>query len=440
MHKRIINIFILFSISIFLLYSQQDNPETDFNVRVIDNGRAVEIIKYVGTSRDVVIPSRIQNLPVTAIGESAFSEDEVSNPITSVIIPNTVTKIGDFAFYDNQLTSITFPNSVTHIGFAAFFKNLLTSITIPNSVTHIDVAAFRYNQLVTITLPSNLTRIEGVVFADNKLTGITIPNGVTHIGDYAFFGNQLTSITIPNSVTYLDEYAFSNNQLNTVTMSNSITRLEEGVFADNKLTRIVIPSSVTYIGERAFQKNRLTQINIPSTVTHIGNWAFTENLLTNVVLSDNIAYVGGAVFEKNRITSVTIGKNIGFDERYIIFDTQLNTFFRNERNRGRTGTFEYRNNRWMFLFPETNLPATPERLANTIWEDLTGRVRLEFGQNSVRLRNLSGRDNPVDARYRVDGDSIVFINRLPGGRDSEEFGSLIRGILTFAGAEFIRVE
>ena len=64
--------------------------------------------------------------------------------ITNLIIPNSVTSIGDYAFYDcSGLTSITIPNSVTSIGVAAFSGcSGLTSITIPNSVTSIGRYAF----------------------------------------------------------------------------------------------------------------------------------------------------------------------------------------------------------------------------------------------------------------------------------------------------------
>ena len=108
----------------------------------------------------------------------------------NTIIPNSVTSIGDRAFYScSGLTSIEIPNSVTSIGDWAFiFCSKLTSIEIPNSVTSIGNSAFSYC---------------------SKLTSIEIPNSVTSIGYLAFsncFG--LTSIEIPNSVTSIGESAF----------------------------------------------------------------------------------------------------------------------------------------------------------------------------------------------------------------------------------------
>ncbi len=110
---------------------------------------------------------------------------------TSFVIPNSVTSIGDSAFYDcSSLESITIPNSVMSIGYEAFrYCSSLESITIPNSVTSIGGEVFKYC---------------------SSLESITIPNSVTSIGIYAFYDcSSLESITIPNSVTSIGNYAFS---------------------------------------------------------------------------------------------------------------------------------------------------------------------------------------------------------------------------------------
>jgi hypothetical protein len=62
----------------------------------------------------------------------------------NTVIPNSVTSIGDWAFYQcENLTSLTIPNSVTSIGKSAFYKcKNLTSITIPNSVASIGYNVF----------------------------------------------------------------------------------------------------------------------------------------------------------------------------------------------------------------------------------------------------------------------------------------------------------
>jgi len=99
-------------------------PEDHFEFRTIDNDTAVEITGYVGGRTRVRIPPYIRGLLVTAIGSQAFLGEEVfengetflTGQIASVTIPDSVTKIGDFAFAGNKLTSVVFPNNVTHIG------------------------------------------------------------------------------------------------------------------------------------------------------------------------------------------------------------------------------------------------------------------------------------------------------------------------------------
>ena len=102
--------------------------------------------------------------------------------ITELIIPDSVTSIGESAFEGcSGLTSITIPDSVTSIGEDAFYGCTgLTSVTIGNSVTSIRNAAFR---------------------GCTGLTSITIPDSVTSIGDYAFYGcTGLTSITYKGTI------------------------------------------------------------------------------------------------------------------------------------------------------------------------------------------------------------------------------------------------
>ncbi len=129
-----------------------------------------------------------------------------ASSMTSYNVPNSVTKIGAFAFDTCRgLTSITIPNSVTSIGSGAFRDcSGLTSITIPNSVTEISRLAF-----------SGCT----------SLTEVSIPNSVTTIGEFAYEGCMgLTSVTIPESVTSIGSGAFEScTGLESVTIPNSIT-------------------------------------------------------------------------------------------------------------------------------------------------------------------------------------------------------------------------
>ena len=179
--------------------------------------------------------------------------------IESYIIPDSVTKIGDYAFFRcSSLSDIVIPDSVTDIGKCAFEScSYLSSVVIPDSVTDIGDYAFAgCNSLSNIVIPDSVTDIGKGAFSDcSSLSDIVIPDSVTDIGECAFSDcSSLSDIVIPNSVTDIGDFAFSYcSSLNNIVIPNSVTNIGKGAFSGCiSLTYIVIPDSVTDIGECAF--------------------------------------------------------------------------------------------------------------------------------------------------------------------------------------------
>lgn len=206
-----------------------------------------------------------------------------------ITIPNSVTHIGNGAFYEHfALQTITIPSSVTHIGEASFImcKNLQT-ITIPNSVIRIGRNPFSGCFQLQLTSDSSCFKvINGLLISSDgtlisclsKDTHITIPNLVTHIGDYAFMQcRNLQTITFPNSVTFIGNYAFYQcRNLQTITIPNSVTQIGSDAFREcSSLQSIHIPNSVTQIGNGTFWCcSSLQDIHISNSVIQIGKDAF----------------------------------------------------------------------------------------------------------------------------------------------------------------------
>ncbi|MBQ8659097.1 MAG: leucine-rich repeat domain-containing protein [Clostridia bacterium] len=336
-----------------------------------DEGTSYSLIE-IGECKDtdIVIPAKFNGLPVTSIGNYAFSH---CSSLTSITISNSVTSIGRDAFaYCSSLTSITIPNSVTSIGEYAFYNcESLTSIEIPNSVTSIGRDAFsRCSSLTRIevgkgntayrSIDGNLYSKDGktlIQYAIGKTaTSFTTPNSVTSIGNYAFYNcNNLTSVTIGNGVTSIGDYAFYIcRSLTSVTIGNSVTSIGYWAFAYcNRLVEVVNKSPhitvekgsieneylgcyafAVYNSEDTFTGTKLTNDNgyivytdgvekilvgyfgeetaltLPSYITEINQYAFVGcSSLTSIKIPNSVTSIGDYAFALcGSLTSIEVGK------------------------------------------------------------------------------------------------------------------------------------
>ncbi len=318
------------------------------------------IQKYLNTTeKNIEIPGTFnvdgQNISVSAIGESAFFNKELTN----VVLPESittleqsafsfnkldsidlsyVTSIGSYAFRSNNLSKIIFPTNDATIGELAFATNQLESIEIPNSITRIGRYAFKSNLITDVVIPDNVISIGGGAFNNNAITNVNgkastgiiyartalgiddsttiisyggvadiidfIPSQVTKIDDSGFLGNQLTDVTIPDNVDSIDIFAFEDNNITTLNLGNSISYLGTASFKTNELTSITLPESLTYIGGSSFMDNKLTSIIIPEGVKTVATNAFMANSLTEVTVPNSVSEIGNAAFNDNAITIV----------------------------------------------------------------------------------------------------------------------------------------
>ena len=260
---------------------------------------------------------------LTEICNDAFSGCE---ELTSVIIPDNVTRIGDGAFWcARKLSSVNIPKNVKRIEFGAFFEcHSLSSVTFPQGLESIASWAFYHCDLDAINIPSSVTNIgldrsfsnnirstiiveEGNPVYDSRnncnaiietrvntlwagSNNTVIPDDVTSIGPYAFSGcDEIKTITIPNSVTFIDHCVFYDcKNLDTITIPNSVTTMKGGIFRYcRELTSVSLPNSITKIDDNTFQGcESLTSITIPGSVATIVHGAFTgcDNLTSITVL------------------------------------------------------------------------------------------------------------------------------------------------------------
>ena len=305
------------------------------------------------------------------ICDSAFS---MCNFLTSIIVPNSVTSIGEGAFSGCILLfKIIIPNSVTSIGDLAFMdSNALSHIVISNSVTSIgDGTFYGCSSLTNIVIPDSVTSIGDIAFSGcRSLSNIVIPDSVTSIGDYVFEGcTSLSNIVIPDNVTSIGSNAFKNcSSLSNIVIPDSVTSIGKGVFSgclslkyisipvnviclngnpfsewngkldclspnfvhecdilfnkdkseiisfrNQKIESYIIFSNVKRIGDSAFSGCRsLSNIIIPDSVTSIGDGAFYGcSSLTNIVLPDSVTSIGSNAFRDcSSLSNIVISDSV----------------------------------------------------------------------------------------------------------------------------------
>ena len=111
------------------------------------------------------------------------------------------------------------------------YMNQITSVEIPEGVTRISAYTFYgATNLTSVVVPSTVTEISEYAFKNSGLTSVTLANGLVTIGDSAFYGTGITEIVIPETVETVGEYAFARSGLTEVTFTGDAPTIGEGAF------------------------------------------------------------------------------------------------------------------------------------------------------------------------------------------------------------------
>ncbi|MBR6334532.1 MAG: leucine-rich repeat protein [Clostridia bacterium] len=254
-------------------------------ILIYSNSNKTKLIACVADSGSIIIPDT-----VTEISPYAFYE---CTGLTSVTIPDNVTSIGGFAFSGcTELKSVTIGNGVTGIGYYAFYGCPLEYVKMGSGLTSIPKdSSLIKKSLKTFIIGDSVTSIDSYVFKDCiGLTNITIPDSVTSIGNSAFSGcTGLKSVTIGNGV--IGNYAF---------------------FGCTGLSNVVINDGVTSIGLSAFYGcTGLANVTIGNSVKSILDYAFYNCAsLTSVTIPDSVKSIGSSAFSGcSGLVSITVDEN-----------------------------------------------------------------------------------------------------------------------------------
>lgn len=228
---------------------KETSSVSDF--KYIEKEEGIIITEYVGTASKVILPAKIEERPVTQIGEGAF---QYNRTITSVEIPNSVTHINRAAFSDClALSSVSLPQGLTSVGISAFENCAkLSKITLPDTLTTLGDCAFKNcASLKYIKIPKGLTDWGSDTFLNAAIETVDFEEGIEKIGSSAFAYTDLKTLTLPKSVKKISTKAFIEcKNLELVALNDGIITIGYRAFGgQSKLTELVIPASATDINE-----------------------------------------------------------------------------------------------------------------------------------------------------------------------------------------------
>ena len=249
-----------------------DGYKYEYKVNEADN--TATITKFLGPdgsakstgSYDITIPEKLDDHPVTGLGDYSFATEENGSPLYDI--------------HHHNIHSVTIPESVTSIGQSAFESCFsLDSLIIKDAATSIGASAFDgCSHLTTLSLGKNITTIGDYAFQGcSYLTNVTIPESVTSIGRQAFYLTDLNTLTIKGPIKSMGYAAFAGcTNLTSLSLYDGIQTIGEGAFINStSLEAVTIPQSVTSIGASAFVNcSNLSTITIPEKVTTIESNTF----------------------------------------------------------------------------------------------------------------------------------------------------------------------
>ena len=311
------------------------------------------IEKYFGNDKVVVIPDKINSVPVLAI-ESAFDQN---NTVTHVKVPEGVIRIDRAFYFCTRLTHVSLPESLAYIGAFTFFSNeSLEKLVIPKTVVFIGSHAFDFcNSLSKITFLGETPCIDGkvmegldkneiqILVADEEQEKISealgracIAKGAVNLVDRvptdsdfdfdaasgtikAYKGN-MTAVSLPSEIG-----------------GKAVTAIGEGAFATefgkSRLFRIDIPGSVKSIGEKSFKGNTLLSVvnfseglesiekeafiytgickfSLPKTVKNLGESAFSGIPAEDIEIPEGVAVLPENLFNSSKVVNLTIPASV----------------------------------------------------------------------------------------------------------------------------------
>ncbi len=178
-----------------------------------------------------------------------------TSSFTSFVIPDGITKIKQYAFYNcYYLASVTIPSSVTFLDEYAFaLCRGLSSVVIPNSVVRIGRYCFsNCDVLSSVTFSDNIISMNEYCFMYSGIVTANLPSRLASIGNAAFYNcGALKTLSIPSTLTYITTSAFGYcSSLEFVTLANGFNCNNLNLSASTLYSAATIVSWLNALADR----------------------------------------------------------------------------------------------------------------------------------------------------------------------------------------------
>lgn len=234
------------------------------------------------------------NSQLKILSKSVFS----SVTCQEIILPKSIEKIEQEAFYNAQARKITFENNsaLKEIQTLAFNTTILDTIILPKQLEIIGKRAFWESKVKEILFEANsvLHTIEEEAFGYSEFEHITLPNSLKNIGIQAFrYCKNLKNIVLGNQMEIISRFMFNNCiSLDSITIPNSIKIIDYGAFAScSSLISVkidTIHSQLNTIESFGFQNcTKIKDIHLPNSLTSIGKSSFINCKALNSIKFGN---------------------------------------------------------------------------------------------------------------------------------------------------------
>jgi len=323
----------------------------------------IDIIGYIGKDENVVVPSKVKDMPVLYIIGKGFSGN---SDIVSITIPSSVKLLSYNIFYDcPNLTEITVESEETFAFKSPFGDKTNEDLVVrikrgsamewiiresglkieylklyPDAISsgdfeyiilndgNISITGYTGENIDELIIPEIIDDRQVIGIQNEAFKGYTIikyvlPETIIFIGDNAFQNSRVQEINFPDSLEYIGDRAFQSSSIKKIVLPDILESIGDGTFMScSSLTEIEFGQYLLHIGNEAFIAcTKLTQITLPDGLETIGEKAFLYCInVTDIYIPDTVFEIGGEVFsEMTKLKTIKIPSSINFIPPYTFY-------------------------------------------------------------------------------------------------------------------------